>query len=359
MIYLLPIEPLEERYSEQWYRWFPEVLEERGARFTVIDGEPLTDTVETGTFLDVNSTLHYKATQLQRVAKLFYENKIQPDDVFFVADIEFWGIESIRYLSVLNGIDVKIYGFAHAGSYTREDFMEPCAPFARWYEVGWGAICDLIMVGSEYHKKQLIDNRGISENKILVTGNPYKSSEVCEGARWFPGAEKKKLVVHTNRPDPEKRPEHTLDAFAWLHRQHPDWEFAVTTSRKMWAGGPLRNRAKRYEQEGWLTVYEGLSKKEYLKILSEAQVMTGNSIEENFGYCILEALIFDTIPIVEDAYSHSELLCGEERCLFTTRPHQLELIEQAMAVPFPVRQMASRYDDSLQGICDVLVEGTL
>ena len=41
MIYYIPIEPLDERYTEQWYRWFPQEFKRQNKEFTVIDGTPL------------------------------------------------------------------------------------------------------------------------------------------------------------------------------------------------------------------------------------------------------------------------------------------------------------------------------
>ena len=175
-VFYLPIEPLNERYTEQWYRWFPAEFERQGSGCVVIEGHPLlADEIKVGTFLDINSTLHYKAEQLKKVADLFHRRQVNPRDCFFVADIEFFGIEAIRYLSVLNNVPVKIVGFAHAGSYTRGDFMEPCLPFARYYETGWGEICDVVCVGSEYHKDVLKKRRFTAKGaaKIVVTGNPY------------------------------------------------------------------------------------------------------------------------------------------------------------------------------------------
>jgi glycosyltransferase involved in cell wall biosynthesis len=323
MIYYIPIEPLEERYTEQWYRWFPDEFKRQGLEFTVIDGETLTNVVETGTFLDVNSTLYYKSEQLKKIAQLFYKKEIKNGDVFFVADIEFWGIDSIKYLSVLNGIDTKLYGFAHAGSYTIEDYFAKCAPFAQHYETAWGAIFDQIFVGSEYHKGQMIKLRGIPDNKITVTGNPY---DVKEAKGTVVDKEKKNRIILTNRPDYEKRPNLTLDVFTILKERHPDWEFMVTTSRKQWGSGWIREKGKFLEKEGVITIKEGLSKNEYLSLLQESKVMTSNSIEENFGYCILEALIFQTIPVLPKGFSHDELV--GKNFLFNDLNQQIDIIEK-------------------------------
>jgi len=355
-VYILPIEPLEERYSEQWYRWFPEAFARRGVRRRVIDGETLTDTVEVGTFLDVNSTLAYKASQLQVVAGLFHRREIQDGDAFFVADVEFWGIEAIRYLADLNGLkNIRIFGFAHAGSYTTEDFFSRCAEYAQVYEHGWGKVFDKIFVGSTYHQKKLARNRNIPIEKIVVTGNPYDVAGVRQSIRR--AACSRPMVIHTNRPDPEKRPEDTLRVFEVLHELHPDWLFAVTTSRKVWGYEKVRQQARRLQDEWGLMVMEGLTKQEYLNMLAEATVMTGNTIEENFGYCVLESLIANTIPVVPNNYSHPELVCSDSRCLFNSMDEQIEKIETAMANPFPVTHYADRFQGSLDLIVDLVSIG--
>ena len=352
MIYYIPIEPLEERYTEQWYRWFPEEFKAQGKDFKVIDGEVLTNVIETGTFLDVNSTLYYKSEQLKKIAELFYKKEIKAGDVFFVADIEFWGIEAIKYLSVLNGIETKLYGFCHAGSYTKEDFFEKTAPFAKFYERAWGEVFDMIFVGTEYHKNQMVSLRQIPEDKILVTGNPYKINEVVGDIEI---KTKKNRVILTNRPDYEKRPNLTLDVFTSLKEKHPDWEFMVTTSRKQWGSGWIRDKAKFLEKHGIITIKEGLTKNEYLSLLQESKIMTSNSIEENFGYCILEAMIFETIPVLLNGLSHTSFV--EPNLLFNNLEEQIEIIEKYMTKPFYLKQLvlnASHYEDCLSKIVSLL-----
>jgi len=247
MFYFIPIEPLEERYTEQWYRWFPAILKKRRIDYRVIDGEALSEKVVSGTFLDINSTLHYKAEQLKVIARLFFLNKIKDGDIFFVADLEFWGIESIRYLADLNNISVKIFGFMHAGSYTREDFMETCQSYAKVFEKGWFRICDKVFVGSEYHKDQIEKVRRVGYDKIQVTGNPYNIKEVKEQVGFF---KKKNQVVLTNRPDYEKRPNLSLNVFSILHRKYPDWEF-MDADEKIKARANISNekRLQRLEEK--------------------------------------------------------------------------------------------------------------
>lgn len=365
MIYYLPIEPLDERYTEQWYRWFPAEFIRQGLPYRVVDGEPLlADEIRVGTFLDINSTLHYKAEQLKQVALLFHLQQVKDGDVFLVADAEFWGIEAIRYLATLNRLQVRMVGFVHAGSYTAEDFMEPCVNFARYYEHAWGQVFDTLCVGSEYHRQALVTKRGVPEAKILVTGNPYDIQETRalvgplrasrDAPDITPQNHRPMRVIHSNRPDPEKRPELTLDLFEHLKPKHPSWELMVTTSRQTWGAGVLRARALAMQDRGVLTIREGISKRAYLRLLADSRVMTGNTIEENFGYCVLEALAMDTVPVIPDAFSHPELVEGDGRCLFQpgSMEEQAALVELAMDNPFPVAHYAEKYDRSLAAVVD-------
>jgi len=108
------------------------------------------------------------------------------------------------------------------------------------------------------------------------------------------------------------------------------------------------------QDRGVLTIKEGITKTEYLRLLAESQVMTGNTIEENFGYCVLEALAFDTIPVIPDAFSHPELVERDARCLFPIgrSQEQFDRVVRAMDRPFAVAGYADKYERSLSMIVD-------
>ena len=357
-VYYLPIEPLNERYTEQWYRWFPIEFARQGMECVVLDGDPLlNDEIKVGTFLDINSTLHYKAEQLKKVADLFHRGLVKEGDCFFVADIEFFGIEAIRYLSTLNRIPVKIVGFAHAGSYTRGDFMEPCIPFARIYERGWGEICDVICVGSEYHKRVLSEMRltPFGAKRVVVTGNPYNLDEVQTPQRFAFSKMRTDcppLILHSNRPDKEKNPQQALASFSLLMQRNPEWHFRVCTSRRQWGEGCLREQAQALQLSGRFLIFEGLTKASYLNLVSRSSVMLSCSPEENFGYCILEAAALGCQPVLKNCASHPELLGDEfSDLLYDTSAQIIEKIEWAVANPRPeIVKVAEKYRDSLSRI---------
>ena len=364
-IYYIPIEPLEERYSAQWYKLFPKKFKENGYEVIIIDGIPLTNRIITGTFLDINSTAHYKSTQLQQVSKLFYKSQIKNGDIFFIADIEFWGFEMIRYLSKLQNIDVKIYGFLHAGSYTSEDFMSPMEDVGRWFEMGWIASCDKVFVGSNYHKEKFLKERinkhtynaySIDEKKIIVTGNPI---DIDKMEKMVGKYRKKNQVVLPNRFDWEKRPNISLDICKLLKKRNPSLKIIITTSSEKLRSNRkwLVDYAKLLEKEGVLEIKEGLSKKDYYKILAESKVMLSTTIEENFGYCVAESLVFNTYPVCENNYSHPELVENDKRLLFNDIDEIIPKIEWLLKQNFKVDNYAKKYDKAIDNMINEMKNG--
>lgn len=342
-LYYIPIEPLKERYTEQWYNFFPGFLAATSGReVVVVDGLPLVDHVSVGTFLDINSTLHYKASQLQTIAKFFHERRIKNGDIFFVADLEFWGIESIKYLADLQNIKVSLVGIMHAGSYTREDYMATCESYGQHFEKGWFQACDRVIFGSDYHREQVRKLRGEWDlAKNLVIPNPIFNSAYKGSTTPF--NEKKKQIIISNRFDYEKRPNESLQFCQIIKQRHPDVEIIVTTSRpKFTSNQPwLVEYARLLEAQGVLTIYENLSKDEYHELLNESRVMLTNSIEENFGYCVAEALAYGVAPVAFNGLSHPELVYYKEVGFKKTLPFIKEKFKPSFLWDTPTECLAA------------------
>lgn len=170
MIHLVGLEPMNERYTSWWETFIPNEIRKYKKSVSIVEGEALTGKVETGTVLDAGGTNYWKAEQLKKISKLFYDKKIQPYDHFLVADIWFPGIEMIPYMSHLYDIPVKIWGVWHAGSSTNNDFAQPMHPWSKYFEVGFLNICDGIFVGSEYssfnHRKTSVFSSCVCNRKF-------------------------------------------------------------------------------------------------------------------------------------------------------------------------------------------------
>lgn len=308
---LVPLEPLFERYTESWYRNLPTLFDSYGFDVQVIDGVTLEDEIKVGSFLDINSTTHYKFTQLQQISKMFHTGQIRDGCIFFFSDTEFWGLESVRLLAQMNKVNIYITSFCHAASYTKEDAFSVATPYQKYTELGWFACSDIVFVGSNYHKQQIIKERlrpyGAKhlESVLKVSRNPLFPDD-------YPGTNenvpKQKKVLLTNRFDHEKRPNETLQLFQQLKPRFPEWEFVVTTGRSTFKGSEDLTLARKLEAEGVIQIKAGLTKAQYHQELSEAAIMVTHSIEENYGYCIAEALLHNCHVVARQGLSHDEFL---------------------------------------------------
>jgi glycosyltransferase involved in cell wall biosynthesis len=312
---IVPLEPLVERYTGAWYEHIPTEFRRVNFNVKVIDGVTLASEVVVGTFLDINSTANYKFSQLMVISKMFHNKEIKDGTVFFFSDIEFWGLESVRLLAQMNGIKVFLTGFLHAASYTKEDAFAIAAPYQQYTELGWLAALDLIFVGSLYHKKQVLNLRILplaqSEREVVSMGNKIRVTKNPIFLQDYPALDtgnKKKKVLLTNRFDIEKRPNETLELFFRLKIEFPEWEFVVTTSRSSFKGNNqlIIKEALQLENEGVITIKAGLTKLQYYQELAESAIMVTHSIEENYGYCIAESLIYGCAPLMRKGLSHSE-----------------------------------------------------
>jgi glycosyltransferase involved in cell wall biosynthesis len=364
VIYILPLEPLEERYTEQWWRWFQAWLKSHNVEHCFIPGEALTTSVESGKVLDIEGTNYWKATQLAAVCRLFKNGygRVKDGDKFFTMDLWHPGLEAIKYMAVLENIDVEIYGFLHAGSYTTEDFAAPMAPWAQHFEAGWITMCDKVFVGSQYHKDKIIATRASSasmiedwEEKIIVTGCPLTLAG--EGAgNWVltPVAGREKIIIFPHRWDYEKRPGVFVDMMNELWERRQDFHVLITSSRRKQERPELGRARFPY------VVQESITKAMYYHWLSMSRVFVSTTIEENFGLCLCEASILGCHPVVPNAFSHPEILRNDPKFLYTAGSIDSALIKINAALDNPVS--AARYIESYgrsldkimseMGVCD-------
>ena len=368
-VWYVPIQPLEERYTEQWSRWIPESFMKRGLHFDTIWGSQLTEKIEKGSFLDVNGANYYTFDQLKQISKLFHEKKIKNGDQFFFGDIEFPGhAEAVKHMATLQGINVELYGFLHACTVTNEDLVQPLEPWQKFMELGWISACDGVFVGTEYFRNKIIEKRikttapksdwNRLSNKIHVTGNPWNSKEAKNLVGISPT--KVKRIIFPNRFDYEKRPNIFLDLCLILHDIDPDIQFMITSSsdemksRHPWL---LKLYKAIYKvMPANISSFYKLSKKMYYSILAQSKVMFSSSIEETFGYCALEAMTFGTIPICPNNYSYPEVTFHYPQYLYNNMDEAIEKCLKALNNKTIANfgDQVSYYDKSMDRIIDVM-----
>lgn len=278
MLINVPIESLSERYSLQWNSWFPMEFVKHNFDFVTVEGKRLQHNISVGSFLDVVDTNYYKSTQLAELCSMIHSNKIKDGDIIFFHDLWFPGIEMLQYIRQGLGIDFKIMGILHAGTWDENDFLsrKGMTSWAEFVENGWFRFIDKIFVATEYHKNLLLSKRIVNANQIVVTGLPIYSDEFVKPVK------KENIVVFPHRLDPEKQP-HLFDRLkSKLKFDYPDWKFVRT-----------KDVCK--------------NKKDYYDLLNKAKISVSFAKQETFGIAMLESLFCGCIPVVPNRLSYSEL----------------------------------------------------
>jgi glycosyltransferase involved in cell wall biosynthesis len=282
LILNIPIEPLEERYSNQWRTWFREGL--AGPDFMALSIDPAmvtTGKINVGSFLDVVDTNLYKLSQTTEIINLMRNAEKDQQIVLFFQDLWHPGLANIAYVRDGLGMkNVKICGCLHAGSYDEHDFLnkQGMTPWAMHLENGWFRIADKIFVATSYHFHLLCSRRRVDPKKVVVTGFPMYP----DFTEFFTENEKENIVVFPHRLNEEKQPQ-LFDALAReLREEMPDWIFVKTKE-------------------------ETFSKGEYYELLNRSKIAVSFALQETWGIAMQEAVLCGCIPICPNRLSYTEM----------------------------------------------------
>ena len=298
-IIYLPFENLPQRYTQMWNEAIESELDEADVIVRVDNSEKV---IKTGEFLDTFGTIQYKAKQIEAVAQLFSLGVVGDGDIFFVPDIFYPGLPAIRYMAELSGKEVKIAAFNHAGRADKDDFVQRLGDWADGQEKEWHKQCDIVLVGSEYHKKRVERKFGVPAEVVgAVWSKKWMDSRYKDLLR---NPKEKKTIIWPHRPCKEKR----FDLFLEVARKNPGLRFIITSSGIGRIDTETLPANVRY--------FSGLTKREYYDIFSRCEGYLSTAYQETFGYTIQEAIYFGCKLICPDYACYPEYIRKESLLSF-------------------------------------------
>ena len=123
-IYVVDIEAVDTRYTKQWKEHLPKQLRRStNNEVIVISGGETPQATTPGAFLNFGGTNVYKSNQLAQIGEIFCAGKIQDGDYFLYTDAWNPTVIQLRYMAELLGVNIRIGGMWHAGSYDPHDFL--------------------------------------------------------------------------------------------------------------------------------------------------------------------------------------------------------------------------------------------
>jgi glycosyltransferase involved in cell wall biosynthesis len=300
MIYFLPIEPLEQRYTKQMLEWVSGDLD-------IVVGHDnyrvvlphYAGEIKHGQFLDSFASNEFKAAQLALVACFFRDGKVYSGDLFLLGDVWFPGIEMVRMMADLAGVHIKIAGWHYAGTFDQADFYSRALGHwaRRFEEMLCEHVLDAVCVGSHSHADRLAHN-------LRVPIYPY-------GLSWKPrtlpehtNEERQNIVVFPHRLAPEKN----LSAFLRCARKlkHKNWRFVIST--------PTAPPAIATDN---VEVIVHPNKESYYDLLRHSKIVYSSAHQETFGYAINEAIACGCSVVAPDRLSYPEVLEHDRKFLYS------------------------------------------
>lgn len=284
-VWLLPIEPFEERYTADWLRWWPAGLSAAGFDVRVLLGSAGDGERSSGEFLDATATWEWKGTQVAALARAWRE--VRDGDV--VLSLDGWGpaTTAALYMRATTGKRVRVVVFMHAGAFDPHDFLSRsgCAPWALHVERGWVTGADLVLCGSEY-AADLMRRHLWPGVRCAVTGVPVMADELSRFR--VPWEERGPLVVFPHRLAPEKGLAEWAEierAYRSLYRDHAAVSFV--RSRDAYA-----------------------QKSDLYALLGRARVVVSCAKQETFGIAMQEGVALGAHAVAPNRLCYPEVMRG-------------------------------------------------
>jgi len=279
-LFIFSLEPLESRYTKQWFTHLPKVFGEKLPEFEIIqlNGTTTSGKPTEGAFLDFAATNLWKNEQMNLFFQRLGAGQIDDNAVILFTDAWNPTILEVKYTKDLLKKNWKLVSIWHAGSYIDEDPLGQLIQDKRWSlaaERSFYEACDVNLFASVDHIRRFVHVMpGINVKKAHRTGFPMEYISEIE----LPKVPKKNQILFGARLSPEKQP----DIFDALSVLLPEYEFVA----------PLRD--------------PNPTKEKYHLALAESKVAVWFSTLETLGIGQHEALHAGAIPLVPSRLCYPE-----------------------------------------------------
>jgi len=319
-IYIVDIEAVDTRYTKQWKDHLPLQLQRAtNQNVKVISGGETPQATTPGAFLNFGGTNVYKSKQLEQIGEMFCKGEVNDGDYFLYTDAWNPTVIQLRYMAELLGVDIRVGGLWHAGSYDPHDFLGRLIgdkPWVRHAEQSMYECYDNNFYATDFHIDLFAESLDIDDDKTHRVGWPMEYLK--NSLDSYKGMEKRNLILFPHRIAPEKQ----VDIFRDLAEQLPEYEFVVCQERE-------------------------LTKNEYHNLLGEAKMVFSSNLQETLGISWYEGALVDAIPMVPDRLSYSEMALSEFKYpsvwtedFASYRKHRGEVVSQ-------IREYMENYEDFL------------
>jgi len=333
-MWMLPIEPLELRYSGQWLDWWDTGLRDCGWVLRTVHREGLVGRgVETGQFLDAYNTNLYKSWQAMEMSRLLRDGAVQDDDWVFLHDGWNPTVTALAYMRSVGGVKFRMAAYLHAGTWDPFDHLSACGmgTWARGVEETWLQALDVVLLGTHFHADLICATFGQQyRDKMRVVGMPlYRENLLSPSDPRLAWQNRPRRVVFPHRMAPEKQPD-KWEALVKLYKElfpTDDAQF-VTTADKV------------------------QSMRQFYAVLGSSRVAFSAALQETFGIAMQEAVMLGCYPVVPDRLAYRELF--DTSCRYATLEEAAHMVRAALDAPGDYGVTLSKWEGTVRRVSDLL-----
>ena len=299
-LYYIGLESYEARYTLQLTEWNRRVFDRRGLDVVYVPGLTIdnTQSISVGQVLDAHGRSYFSMSQMMNLVQMMRKGEVTSEDVIYFEDMFQPGIESLPY--ILDQVDAsqrpRIYVRCLAQAIDPDDFVHV------WGMAGWMSTYEKMVnhfvTGVLATNEEMVAHMriaGWTAPIYNISGLAFGKEEVLERIGGIenikPFQERKRRVGFAARFDQEKQPGFFMDLIEMYEQLTTEpCEFAI------FSGGPLRSnnpkfieRARMYEQEGKLKIYDNLSKNQYYELVNDSRVLFNCALQDWVSNTVSEA----------------------------------------------------------------------
>lgn len=298
-VYVVDIEAVDTRYTKQWKEYLPKQMRQAGLDVVVITGGEVPQATTPGAFLNFAGTNNYKSQQMLEISRMFAMGDIKDGDYFLYTDAWNPTVIQLRYMAELLGIEIKIGGMWHAGSYDPQDFLGRLigdAPWVRSAEHSMFSCYDHNFFATKFHADMFAENLlGINprdwdfgpgdtpadvmmsvNDTVKIVGWPMEY--LRDILAPYAGTPKKQKIIFPHRLAPEKQ----VEMFRDLAAEMPEYEWFIAQEHD-------------------------LTKHEYHTHLAESKIVFSANLQETLGISMYEGALVGAYPLVPSRLSYREM----------------------------------------------------
>jgi len=291
-VYIVDIEAVDTRYTKQWKEHLPEQMQQALVsdaavldEVVVISGGDVPQATTPGAFLNFGGTNVYKSNQLMQIATLFCNGRVRSGDYFLYTDAWNPTVIQLKYMARLLGVDIRIGGMWHAGSYDPQDFLGRLIgdePWVRDAERSMYSCYDDNYFATQFHIDLFEETYTNELENHLPVQVGWPMEYLRNSLTAYAGMEKRNLILFPHRVAPEKQ----VEIFRDLKETMVQYEFVICQEQQ-------------------------LTKNEYHNLLGESKLVFSANLQETLGISWYEGALVNSIPMVPNRLSYSEMAVGE------------------------------------------------